>query len=172
MELKDWIGVTEDFPKKGVSFKDVSPLLRDPKGFHYALDMLAEVAGNFRPTVVLGPEARGFVLGAPIAYKLGVGFVMARKKGKLPGALESVEYGLEYGRDELFVEQGLIREGDRVLIVDDLMATGGTAAALVGLVRRLKAVPVLVLALIELTSYEGYKDFPDVPFESLITYER
>lgn len=172
MELKDKIGITDGFPKEGISFKDVSPLLADGRYLHQALDQLAEIAGNYRPTLVIGPEARGFLFGPAIAYKLNIGFVMARKKGKLPGDLVSVSYGLEYGTDELFVEKGLVNPGDRVVIVDDLMATGGTAQALVNLVKQLGATPVLVEAVIELTDFNGQKDFPDVPFVSLIKFER
>lgn len=172
MEFKEKISITEDFPKKGISFKDVSPLLADGDYYHHAIDTMTEVAGNYRPTIVLGPEARGFVFGSAIAYKLHIGFVMARKSGKLPGDLDSVKYGLEYGKDELFIEKGLIKPNDRVLIVDDLMATGGTAAALVRLVKDLKAKPVLVMTLVELTSFDGRKDFPDVPFESFVKYSK
>lgn len=172
MELKDKIGITDGFPKEGISFKDVSPLFADGRYLKYTLDKMSEIAGNFHPSIVLGPEARGFLFGPAIAYRLGIGFVMARKKGKLPGDLFSVSYGLEYGCDELFIEKGLIKEGDRVLIVDDLMATGGTASALVKLVKELKATPVLVETLIELTDFHGQDDFKDVPFESIIKYPR
>lgn len=172
MELKDKIGITDGFPKDGISFKDISPLLADGRYLHQAMDQLAEIAGNYRPTLVIGPEARGFVFGPTIAYKLGVGFVMARKKGKLPGELVSIEYGLEYGTDELFIEKGLVNPGDRVVIVDDLMATGGTAKALVDLVKKLGATPVLVETLLELTDFNGQSDFPDVPFASIIKFER
>lgn len=172
MEFKDKISITEDFPKKGVSFKDVSPLLADGAYYHAAIDQMAGIAKKYDPTIVLGPEARGFVFGSSLAYKMGIGFVMARKKGKLPGELDFVDYGLEYGKDVLYIEKGLIKPGDRVLIVDDLMATGGTAAALVRLVHDVKAKPVLVMALVELTSFKGKDDFPDVPFESLIKYPK
>ncbi len=172
MDLKDFISVTEGFPKSGISFKDISPLLADGPAFKGAMAALADRARAYRPDLVIGPEARGFAIGAPLAYELGVGFVMARKKGKLPGLLEEASYGLEYGSDTLFVETGLIRPGARVLIADDLMATGGTARALVELVREAKAVPVGVLTLIELTSLRGAEAFRPIPYESLVRYPR
>lgn len=172
MELKEKIGITEGFPKAGISFKDVSPLLADGEAFHQTVEELAAVARKYNPDVIVGPEARGFLFGAPLANEMHIGFVMARKKGKLPGELVEVSYGLEYGSDTLYIEKGLIKEGARVLIVDDLMATGGTAAALVKLVKELNAIPVLVETVIELTDFNGAKDFPDVPFVSLVKYPR
>ncbi len=172
MDLKQFISVTEGFPKEGISFKDISPLLANGKAFRETVDALAAKALPYRPDVIIGPEARGFVIGAPLAYALGVGFVMARKKGKLPGDLDEAEYGLEYGSDTLFVEKGIIKPKAKVLIVDDLLATGGTAKALVSLVKDLGAEPIAVLTIVELTSLKGAEDFKPVPFESLVKYEK
>lgn len=172
MDLKRLISIYGGFPKEGVSFKDMSPLLADPEAFSYAISELARMTSDLKPDVVLGPEARGFVIGAPLALALKVGFVMARKPGKLPGDLVTFEYGKEYGTDTMAVEKGLIKPGARVLIADDLMATGGTAKALVQLVRELGAIPAGVVSLIHLTDFCGEKDFAPVPFRALIRYSR
>lgn len=170
MALKDYISITEGFPKAGISFKDVSPLLGNPAAFKECVEKLDALARPYHPDLVIGPEARGFVFGAPLALSLGTGFVMARKKGKLPGKLQKADYQLEYGTDSLYVEEGLIKPGQKVVIVDDLLATGGTAKALVDLVISLKAEPVLVLAVVALTDFHGNDCFAPVPFESLVSY--
>ena len=172
MDLKNLISITEGFPKAGISFKDMSPLLADPVAFQQAIAGLTALAKDLAPEVVLGAESRGFVIGAPLALSLGVGFVMARKPGKLPGELLSETYGLEYGSDSLYVEKNLIKPGTRVLIADDLMATGGTASALVRLVQKCGAIPVGVVALIELTGFKGDEEFAPVPFRSLISFKK
>lgn len=172
MELKDYISITEGFPKEGISFKDISPILADGKAYAFCIEKLAESAAEFKPDIILGPEARGFVVGCPLALKMGLGFVMARKKGKLPGELYEASYGLEYGVDILTIEKTAIKPGQRVLIVDDLMATGGTAAALVRLVKEIGAIPCGVLTVIELTSFQGDKEFAPVPFKALVQYEK
>ncbi len=172
MELKDFISITDGFPKPGISFKDISPLLADPRAFKEAIHQLAEQTQELAPNIILGPEARGFVVGAPLALELGVGFVMARKASKLPGELVRCDYGLEYGTDSLSVEKALIRPGCRVVIADDLMATGGTAQALVKLVRECGAIPAGVVALVHLTDFDGQREFDPVPFRGLIKFNR
>lgn len=172
MELKDFVSITEGFPKEGISFKDISPILADGKAYRQCIDSLAEKAAACKPDLILGPEARGFVVGCPLACKMGLGFIMARKKGKLPGELLEASYGLEYGVDVLTIEKGTIKPGQRVLIVDDLMATGGTAAALVKLIKEIGAIPCGVLSIICLTDFEGWKQFAPVPFDALINYKK
>lgn len=167
MDYEKYIGVTLDFPKKGISFKDVSPLLRDPEAFASCIDDLALKAKAFNPTVIVGPESRGFPFGAALAYKMGIGFVMARKAGKLPGETIKVSYSLEYGEATLEVPKDSFHEGDRVLIIDDLMATGGTFAALEKLIRGCNAMPVADIAIIRLKELEGEKNL-SVPCIALL----
>lgn len=167
MDYEKYIGVTLDFPKKGISFKDVSPLLRDPDAFRYCIDDLSERASAYHPTVIVGPESRGFPFGAALAYKMGIGFVMARKAGKLPGETIKVSYALEYGEATLEVPKNSFQKGDRVLVIDDLMATGGTFAALEKLIRGCDAEPVLDICIIRLKDLEGEKAL-SVPYVSLL----
>ncbi len=171
MDLKKYITITNDFPKKGISFKDLSPLLYDKDAFKYAVDLMADAIKEYRPDVIVGPEARGFLFGSAVAYALGIGFVMARKKGKLPGETVSVDYELEYGSDSLFIPSGLIKPGSRVCLVDDLLATGGTMYALAKLVRKIGAEPILLLTLMELTSVPRVEGFDELEFKSLLRYE-
>lgn len=168
MKYEQFIRVTPDFPKKGVSFKDISPLLRDGAAFKAAVADIAALAASFRPTVILGPEARGFVFGTPVAFKLGLGFIMARKEGKLPGATLSVTYGLEYGTDTIAIPDGLLTAGDRVVLVDDLLATGGTLAALARLIRQTGAATVGAVSFIELAGLGGAAKLEEegVPFKA------
>ena len=135
MNLTDYIRDIPDWPKEGVLFKDITPLLADPDAFKYAVDAIADVFRDAGVTKVLGAEARGFIFGAPIAYALGAGFIPARKPGKLPWKISSVVYDLEYGTDQLEVHEDSFGPEDTVLIVDDVLATGGTAAAKVELVK-------------------------------------
>ena len=169
MELKNFIRIQEDFPKKGISFKDVSPLLADAEAFKEAIRQMKEIGEQWKPDVVIGPEARGFVFGAPLAQAMGVGFVMARKTGKLPGDTNKVAYSLEYGSDALEVPSFAIKKGTRVLICDDLLATGGTLSALEKLLRSLGAEVVGIITVIELTDLGGRKNLT-APFETLVTY--
>ena len=139
-----------DYPKPGVIFKDITPLLADPEGFEAVVSALADPYRSAGVTKVVGAEARGFMLGAPVALELGCGFVPARKPGKLPREVISQEYALEYGTDELQVHSDAIEAGEKVLIVDDLVATGGTMVAQVQLVEKLRAELVGVACLMEL----------------------
>jgi adenine phosphoribosyltransferase len=168
MDYEKYIGVINGFPKEGISFKDISPLLRDPKAFHSCIDDMAKLAESFHPTVIFAPESRGFIFGSALAYQMGIGFVMARKPGKLPGKNYRVSYALEYGTDTLEVREGVFKKGDRVLLVDDLIATGGSLEALVKLTREAGAEPVGALAMIYLKEIQGEKAV-EVPFKSLFT---
>lgn len=170
MNLEDYIPTINNFPKEGIAFKDVSPLLADKEAFAYTIEKFSEIAKKYKPTVIVGPEARGFVFGTALAYKLGLGFVMARKSGKLPGKTVSTTYALEYGEDQIEVPEGLIKKGDRVLIIDDLLATGGTIGAIVRLVEKCDATAVAALTLIELLSLDPSRKLGRLPHESLVKY--
>lgn len=159
-----------DFPKKGIVFKDITPLLADPKVFG---EMIKHFADQYRKsgiTKVLGIEARGFLLAAPIAMELGAGIVPVRKKGKLPYKTISASYALEYGTDTLEIHEDAVKPGEKVLIVDDVLATGGTAAAVCDLVRKLGGKVAGVAMLIELGFLDGRKKLPDCEVYSLIKY--
>lgn len=157
MDYEKYIGVTPDFPKKGISFKDMSPLIRDPKAFHSCIDDMAKLAEPFHPDMLCGPESRAFIFGSALAYKMNIGFVMARKAGKLPGVTYRISYQLEYGTATLEVPANSFKKGMRVLLVDDLMATGGTFAALRDLVKQAGGEPVGTLTLITLKDEHGEK---------------
>jgi adenine phosphoribosyltransferase len=151
VDLKSYIRNIPGFPKEGVLFRDVMPLFQDPVALKAAVDGIAEFAAGKNVHVVLGAEARGFILGAAVAYAIGAGFVCARKPGKLPGKTVDVEYELEYGTDRLAIHEDAIRPGMNVLVHDDLLATGGTAAAKCALVEKLGGKVVGVAFLVELS---------------------
>lgn len=157
-----------DFPQPGILFRDVTPLLENGKGLRSAVDALAGAFSNI--DVVAGIESRGFIFGAPVAYSLGVGMVPVRKPGKLPRATASADYALEYGTNTLQLHRDAVSSGQRVLIVDDVLATGGTAAATVALIEELGAEVAGVAVVIELTALGGRARLGDVPLVSLITY--
>jgi adenine phosphoribosyltransferase len=159
-----------DFPKVGVTFKDITPLLGDAAAFRSTVDAIVEAHAADGVTKVIGVEARGFILAAPVAYGLGAGFVPVRKVGKLPSAVESAEYALEYGTDVLEVHRDALGQGERVLIVDDVLATGGTAAAAVALVERLGAEVAGVAFVIELDALGGRQRLPGREILSLLHY--
>jgi adenine phosphoribosyltransferase len=167
MDYEKYISVTKDFPKKGISFKDISPLLRDPEAFHSAIDDLSKLAEPFHPDVLIGPESRAFLFGAAMAYRMNKGFVMARKAGKLPGTVIHITYQLEYGTATLEIPKDSFKPGDRVLLVDDLMATGGTFAALKELVRNAGGEPVACVTLINLKDLHG-ENVVKLPCRSLL----
>ncbi|WDC83634.1 adenine phosphoribosyltransferase [Caloramator sp. mosi_1] len=171
MNLVEKIRIIEDFPKKGISFKDVTTLLKDGEAFKYAVDKMIEYAKDKNIDLVVGPEARGFVFGTPVAYGLGVGFVPVRKPGKLPADTLKYEYDLEYGSDCLEIHKDAIKPGQRVLIVDDLLATGGTIASVANLVEQLGGEVVGMCFLIELTGLNGREKLAKYNVESLIKYE-
>jgi adenine phosphoribosyltransferase len=159
-----------DFPQPGIVFKDIMPLLADPEAFRAAVDGLAEFARPRRPDLVMGAEARGFILGGALALELGCGFVAARKPGKLPWETVSAEYELEYGTDSLELHADAIAAGARVLVHDDLLATGGTAHAKVELVEKLGGEVVGIAFVIELAFLHGRDKLAGYDVHSLITY--
>lgn len=168
MDLKDLIRDIPDFPKEGIVFKDITPLLADPDGFKAAIDTIAATYAGNKITKVLGAEARGFIFGGALAYKLGAGFVPARKPGKLPWQTTKAEYALEYGTDTLEMHMDAIGPEDTVLIVDDVLATGGTAAAKAMLATSTGAELAGFAFLIELDFLGGRQKLGDVPIVSLI----
>lgn len=157
-----------DFPQPGIIFRDVTPLLESGEGLRSAVDALAGAFSNI--DVVAGIESRGFIFGAPVAYALGVGMVPVRKPGKLPRATASADYALEYGANTLQLHRDAVIPGQRVLIIDDVLATGGTAAATVALIEELGAEVAGVAVLIELTALGGRAKLGEVPLVSLISY--
>ena len=169
-ELKARIRDVPDFPEPGIVFKDIMPLLADPSCFREAVELLAEWAEPRRPDVILGAEARGFILGAALAYKLDCGFVAARRPGKLPWKTVSASYALEYGENALELHADAITSGARVLVHDDLLATGGTAAAICDLAEQVGGKIVGVAFVIELSFLEGRKHLERYDVHSLITY--
>lgn len=170
MDLSSYIRVIEDFPKPGISFKDITTLLKDGQAYKAAIDALVDKVRELKADVIVGPEARGFLLGAPVAYALGIGFVPVRKPGKLPGETVSETYELEYGTDTLEVHADAILPGQRVAIVDDLLATGGTTSATVRLIEKTGAKVVGISFLIELSFLEGRKKLENYDVFSLIKY--
>ena len=172
MDLKSLVRDIPDFPKPGIMFRDITTLLSDRIGLRYTIDSLAEKTALLGLTAdyIMGMESRGFIIGAPLAYKLSLGFIPVRKSGKLPGAVHSVEYDLEYGTDCLEVHQDALAPGSKVLIIDDLIATGGTAKATAQLVEKIGCELVGFGFIIELKDLHGRKALPSVPIVSLIEY--
>ncbi|PKQ38773.1 MAG: adenine phosphoribosyltransferase [Actinobacteria bacterium HGW-Actinobacteria-1] len=168
MDLSTYIRDIPDFPKEGIIFKDITPLLASPEGFRGAIDTIAEAFADAGITKVLGAEARGFIFGGALAYKLGAGFVPARKPGKLPWTTTKAEYELEYGTDSLEIHADALEPGDVVLIVDDVLATGGTAAAKNALVAATGARTAGFAFLIELDFLGGREKLGDSKIISLI----
>lgn len=171
-DLKKLIRTVPDFPKPGILFYDITTLLKDAAGFQNLMSQLASHAREKRPDLVLGVEARGFVFGAVLASRLGTGFVVVRKPGKLPAKTVGVTYDLEYGQDTLEVHQDAIQPGQRVLVVDDLLATGGTAGATCQLVERLGGVVAGLAFVIELTFLKGRDKLSGYDVFSLLQYEK
>ena len=171
VELRAKIRDIKDFPTEGILFKDITTLLRDGPAFRYVIDYLASRYQKERVDVVVGIESRGFIFGGALAHQLHAGFVPVRKLGKLPGKTIEVEYELEYGRDALAVHEDAIKTGQRVLAVDDLLATGGTMAATLRLIRQLGGQVVGVAFMIELAFLHGRDKLKDYPLHSLIVYD-
>jgi adenine phosphoribosyltransferase len=169
-DLASRVRDVQDFPKQGIVFKDIMPLLADPESLGHLVDRLAEWAEPRRPQKIVGAEARGFILGAALALKLGCGFAAARKPGKLPWHTVAVKYGLEYGFDQLELHTDAVRPGERVLVHDDLLATGGTAKAVVELVEQLQGEVVGLAFVVELEFLEGRKRLEGYDVHSLIRY--
>lgn len=171
MKLEDYIRHIPGFPRKGILFHDIMPMLQDAEALHYAVDELADFARGRNVDLILGAEARGFILGAALAYALGVGFAAARKPGKLPWTVSRCEYDLEYGTDALEMHADAIKPGQRVLIHDDLLATGGTAEAKIRLVEQAGGVVAGLAFLIELTDLHGRDRLEGYEVFSLLSYD-
>jgi adenine phosphoribosyltransferase len=170
MDIKALIRDIPDFPQPGIVFRDITTLLRDAEGLRYTIDSLAERCCDLSVDYVVGMESRGFIFGAPLAYAMNVGFIPVRKPGKLPAAVHSVEYALEYGTDRLEIHQDAAAPPSRVLIVDDVIATGGTAAATASLIQQTGCELAGFGFIIELMFLNGRSKLPDVPIISLVEY--
>lgn len=171
MDIASKIRSIPDFPKPGILFYDISTLLADADAWSVAMGRLAKAVSRHQPDVLAGIESRGFLVAAPLALKLGVGFVMVRKKGKLPGPTVPYEYALEYGTDVIEIQADAVRPDDRIVVLDDLLATGGTMAAACRLFTQVGGRVVGGASIIELTFLNGRKAI-DVPFTSLVAYDR
>ncbi len=170
MNYKSIIREVPDFPKPGILFYDITPLLKDAACFQHIIDEFWEKYKLANISKVVGIESRGFILGCPLAYRLNVGFVPVRKPGKLPADVYEVKYNLEYGSNSLAIHRDAIEPGERILVVDDLLATGGTADATVRLIRQLGGEIVEVAFLVELLFLAGREKLKDTPVHSLIVY--
>ena len=170
MDLKDKIRSIQDFPQEGVLFRDITTLLKDAEGMKEAIDQMTAKLEGVDFDLVLGPESRGFIFGMPVAYNMGKGFVPVRKSGKLPAEVVSKEYALEYGTATIEMHKDAIQPGQKVVIVDDLMATGGTAKAIVEMVEEMGGEVAALLFLIELDFLEGRKVLPGYKIESVLHY--
>ena len=170
MDLKDHIAPIPDFPKPGILFYDISPLLAHPAAWRTTVERLADRIGRHEPQVLAGIESRGFLVAAPLALHMGLGFVMLRKKNKLPGKTVPYTYDLEYGQDTIEIQEGAIAEGQRVVLLDDLLATGGTMAAASELLRGVGADLRGAACIIELT-FLGGREKLDIPIDTLIAYD-
>ena len=170
MELKNYIRNIQDYPKAGILFRDITTLLQNKDAFKYAIDKMAEQVSSEKIDYIVGAESRGFLIGSALAYKMNTGFIPVRKKGKLPYKTISEEYALEYGTDTLFMHEDAIKKGERVLIVDDLIATGGTALAMIKMVEKLGGIVAGSSFLIELKELNGRKEISKYPVHVLIEY--
>jgi adenine phosphoribosyltransferase len=170
LDLKQHIRAIPDFPKPGILFYDIGTLLSHGKAWQQTVDQLADILRPLKLDALVGIESRGFLVAAPLATALGIGFVMVRKKGKLPGKTIPLSYALEDGTDTIEIQEGMLPRGARVAVVDDLLATGGTAAAAVALLRKVEAEVVHAAFIIELSFLQGRKKL-DVPVTSLVKYE-
>ena len=168
--IEHLIRAIPDFPIPGILFRDITPLLSDPQGFKATVDLFVERYRDAKVEAVVGIEARGYMLGAPVAYALGAGFVPVRKPGKLPGEKFSEEYALEYGTNTLEIHADAVGHGHRVLVIDDLLATGGTIAATLRLLEKLGANVVGTAVLIELVALNGRAALPGTELTSFIKY--
>lgn len=171
MDIKDYIRSIPDFPKPGILFYDISTLLAHPDAWQVAMGRLAKIIRRFQPDVLAGVESRGFLVAAPLALKLGCGFIMVRKPGKLPGKTISHEYDLEYGTDTIHIQEDAIEPGQRVVILDDILATGGTMAASITLFRKVGAEVVGSACILELGFLNGREKLNSIPFDALANYD-
>jgi adenine phosphoribosyltransferase len=170
MDIKDHIRSIPDFPKPGILFYDISTLLAHEDAWQVAMGRMARAIRSYQPDILAGIESRGFLVAAPLALKLGCGFVMIRKQGKLPGKTVSYEYDLEYGTDTIEIQNDAIQPGQRVVVLDDLLATGGTMEASINLINKIGAEVVGTACIIELSFLNG-RDKVDAPFSSLVAYD-
>ena len=172
MDIKSLIRNIPDFPAPGIVFRDITTLLRDSQGLRYTIDALAQKCreAELQPDYIVGMESRGFIFGPPLAYQLETGFIPVRKPGKLPAAVHSIEYELEYGTDRLEIHQDALESDARVLIIDDLIATGGTAKATANLLEKMGCEVVGFGFVIELKDLNGRKHLPDLPIITLVEY--
>ena len=170
MNLKNYIASVPNYPKEGIIFRDISPLMADGKTYQYATQQIVDYAKSRGADMIVGPEARGFIVGCPVAYELGIGFAPARKKGKLPRETVSVEYDLEYGTAELHLHKDAVKPGQKVLICDDLLATGGTMDACAKLVEKLGGEVVGLAFLVELTDLKGREKIEGYDIFTLMEY--
>lgn len=168
--LKEHIREVPDFPQRGVGYKDITPLLQNPEAFHFAMDAIAEHFAGTKIDKVIGVEARGFIAAAPVAYRFGAGFVPARKAGKLPWKIERLEYQLEYGTEFLEIHRDAINPGETVLVVDDVLATGGTSAAAAKLAENLGGSVAGIAVIIELSPLGGRSRLLGYDVQSLVRY--
>lgn len=170
MNLKDYIADVPDFPKKGILFRDITPLMLNGDAYRYAAQCFTDYAKEKKATLIVGPEARGFIFGCPVATNLGIGFAPVRKPGKLPRATVNVDYDLEYGSNTLCLHADTIKKGERVIIIDDLLATGGTIRASIDLVNKLGGEVVGLAFLIELNDLHGRDKLEGYDILTLINY--
>ncbi len=170
MNLRDYIAEVPDFPKKGILFRDITPLMSNGEAYRYAADEFTKFAKEKQATVIVGPEARGFIFGCPVATNLGIGFAPVRKPNKLPRKAISVSYDLEYGSNKLCMHEDAVKPGDLVLVVDDLLATGGTMEATIELVQKLGGKVVGLAFLIELSELNGRDKLKGHDILTLIKY--
>ncbi|AVQ29593.1 MULTISPECIES: adenine phosphoribosyltransferase [Fusobacterium] len=170
MDLKNYVATVLDFPKEGIVFRDITPLMNDGEAYKEATDQIVNFAKEHNIDVVVGPEARGFIFGCPVSYALGIGFVPVRKPGKLPREVIEYSYDLEYGSNVLCMHKDSIKPGQRVLIIDDLLATGGTIEAVIKLVESLGGIVAGLAFLIELEELKGMEKLKDYPVLTLMKY--
>lgn len=170
MDLKKYVALVEDYPKPGIKFRDITPLMGNGEAYKYATDKVVEFAKEHNIDLVVGPEARGFIFGCPVSYALGVGFAPVRKPGKLPREVVEYAYDLEYGSNVLCMHKDSLKPGQRVLIVDDLLATGGTIEATVKLIEELDGVVAGLAFLIELEDLKGKEKLKGYPILTLMKY--
>ena len=171
MDIKSTIRVIEDYPQEGISFKDITTLLKNKKAYQETLDLMEETLKDFEFDYIIGIESRGFIFGSALADRLKVGFIPVRKPGKLPGEIKSLSYDLEYGQSTIEIHEDSLNKGDKVVIVDDLIATGGSAKACTKLVESLGGEVVCLEFLIELTSLKAREELKDYKVISIIEYD-
>ncbi|MFS1513833.1 adenine phosphoribosyltransferase [Chengkuizengella sp. SCS-71B] len=170
MDFKEHVRVIENFPQEGIRFKDITTILKNGPVYHQVIESIRDMVKHLEIDLIAGPEARGFVVGAPLAYAMGVGFIPIRKSGKLPGETIEANYSLEYGNDKLAMHNDAIQPGQKVLIADDLLATGGTIATSIDLVEQLGGSVVGAAFMIELTYLNGKDKLKDIDMFSLMKY--